>query len=183
MNLSMTEIWIRKGVKNMNMFEAMIKDKEPAYIIEYVNEIIDLTALVFTKLEEMEEYDTFSLIDAYMRHSEIRRKMDEGNWSALNKGHKQVLNSIDYSLGKPNDHSMELDGILLDWMARIYVLLQWAYRIPSAEISRVLPAAELCRTYNPLHETSEKTACEKLIHKYFLEYEENKDNQTKAEER
>lgn len=57
----------------------MENTERTAYDIAYLNNEIDLHALLFVKLNEMEQYDVCSLIDEYMRHSEIRQKMDEGN--------------------------------------------------------------------------------------------------------
>lgn len=67
-----------------------------AYDEIYLEDVIDLHTLLFIKLTEITEYDLCSMIDVYMQHSEIRRKMDVGNWSALNKGYKQLKNSIDF---------------------------------------------------------------------------------------
>lgn len=148
----------------------MENTERTAYDIVYLNDEIDLHALLFVKLNEMEQYDACSLIDEYMRHSEIRRKMDEGNWSALNKGYKQLLHSIDAARCSPRG-GMEYDDILLRWTAAIYVTLQWKYCIPSAVISGRIPAAELMRLYSPLSETSYKTACEKLYKKFLADVE------------
>ena len=147
-----------------------VKEKAP-YDEAYLKDVMSVHGLMFVKLtEEKSEYDIFSMIDTYMRHSEIRAKMDIGNWSALNKGYKQLLNSIDFSLCEPAEiigSDMLPDPILLKWAADIYVLLQWYYDIPSAEISKKLPSRELCATYNPLHETSYTNACTKLYKKYL----------------
>lgn len=137
-----------------------------AYPIEYLPFVISLHRLVFIKLSQ-EEYDTFSLIDAYMRTSDIRHKMDIGNWSALNKGHKQVLNSIDRSGCVKKTEDISDDDILLHWLADIYVLLQWRYSLSSKDISERIPAKRLSQLYYPLHEASEKIACEKLYHKFY----------------
>lgn len=142
--------------------------KNTAYDEGYLESVMKVHGCLFSKLSEIEEYDVFSMIDAYMQHSGIRRKMDEGNWSALNKGYKQLLNSIDFTLCKPRKNTMLFDDILLGWIADIYVLLQWRYNIQSAKISQKLSAEELCRAYNPLHETSYENACEKLHRKYLV---------------
>ena len=140
-----------------------------AYDSLYVESMMSVHSLVFLKLWELKkEYDIFSMIDVYMQYSPIRAKMDVGNWSALNKGWKQIFNSIDFSLCAPKTEDIEMDGILLGWMADVYVLLQWRYNLPSAVISQKIPARTLCCVYNPLHETSYSNACEKL-HKKFLE--------------
>lgn len=139
-----------------------------AYDCLYLEDMMSVHGLMFSKLvKNKPEYDVFSMIDTYMRHSDVRHKMDLGNWSALNKGWKQLFNSIDFSLCKPITRDILFDDILLGWVADIYVLLQWRYNIPSAEISQKLPAEVLCDMYNPLHETSHMNACEKLYHKFL----------------
>ena len=138
-----------------------------AYDEIYLEDVIDLHTLLFIKLTEITEYDLCSMIDVYMQHSEIRRKMDVGNWSALNKGYKQLKNSIDFSLCAPRKEAIECDRILLNWISQMYVRLQWKYCIASAEISRAIPSALLIRLYDPLHETSYNNACEKLYRKYL----------------
>ncbi len=143
--------------------------RRTAYDISYLNDVIDLHALLFVKLSEMEQFDTCSMIDTYMRHSEIRAKMDKGNWSALNKGYKQLLHSIDTERCVPRGDTEEYDRILLHWVAAVYVTMQWRYCIPSAEISERIPAAELIRMYSPLSETSCRIACEKLYKKFFAD--------------
>lgn len=140
-----------------------------AYDRLYLEDMMGVHGLMFSKLVvNKPEYDVFSMIDTYMRYSDIRRKMDLGNWSALNKGWKQLFNSIDFSLCKPRTKDIPFDDILLGWVADIYVLLQWQYNIPSAEISQKIPAEVLCGLYNPLHETSYQNACEKLHHKFLV---------------
>lgn len=152
------------------------KDSGHPYIVEYLEPLIKVHYLVFEKIAAQKEYDAFSMMDAYMLFSEIRQRMDAGNWSALNKGWKQIFNDI------PKDkcekyHGQEPDDILAHWMAHIYVLFQWLYNIPSNEICRRIPAKELSHIYNPLHEVSEKTACQKLLHKYFPDKENDYDQQ------
>ncbi|MCM1055358.1 MAG: hypothetical protein NC394_07540 [Bacteroides sp.] len=152
-------------------FGGSAEQRLPSYDEAYLTDVMNVHGLLFEKLaEEKSEYDIFSMIDTYMRCSEIRAKMDKGNWSALNKGYKQLLNSIDFShcsSAKTAEPSDPPDPILLGWMADIYVLLQWRYNMPSAEISKKLSAHELCRTYYPLHETSHSNACDKLYKKYL----------------
>lgn len=142
--------------------------KETAYDEAYLKDVINVHCFLFSQLAQNRQYNIFSMIDVYMQHSDIRRKMDEGNWSALNKGYKQLLNSIDFSMCEPNEDKTEVDNILLGWMATVYVMLQWKYKLFSAEISMKLSAKELCKTYDPLHETSYENACEKLYYRYLF---------------
>ena len=112
-------------------------------------------------------YSFCSLVDAYLTTSKIRSDMDKGNWSALNKGHKQILNDIDYSKALPKGDEPYITDFIAHWFADIYVLLQWTYNIPSIEIAKKLPARELLSIFNPLHEISEEKAVEKIYEKYF----------------
>lgn len=138
-----------------------------AYDSSYLEDVEDVHTLLFLKLNEIEQYSLCSMIDEYMQHSEIRKKMDKGNWSALNKGYKQLLHSIDFTRCKPKADNTEYDNILLEWVAHVYVMLQWKYNIPSKTISQKVPAELMMKLYNPLHETSYPNACEKIYKKYL----------------
>lgn len=139
-----------------------------AYDKAYLEGVCNVTKTAFSCLVES-NYDFFDAVDAYMQTSEIRQKMDAGNWSALMKGHKQLLNSIDYANCKPNiENEDKIDMIMYRWIADIYVYLQWMYNLPSKAISLRVNARELYRIFTPLHETSIKNACEKIFNKYKL---------------
>lgn len=155
------KIMTKGGIREMN------KAQEYAYDELYLEPNMDLHRLLFVKLAENEQYSFCSLVNNYMQTSEIRRKQDEGNWSALNKGYKQLLNSIDLSGCESKDKNEFVDDIMAHWIADIYVLFQWMYNIPSDVISKNVPAEEMIKIYNPLHETSEKNACEKIYQIYF----------------
>lgn len=135
-----------------------------AYDRFYLNGNRKITEYLFHLILES-PYDFYESIKEYMAHSEIRRKMDEGNWSALNKGIKQVYNSIDFSEIPLGDNGY-MDETVSDWIADVYVYLQWEYMISSAEIVSWLPPETVCQNYNPLHETSLSNACVKLYQKY-----------------
>lgn len=140
-----------------------MKDDKP-YIIEYLEPLMNLTRLVFIKLNENNNLDIFDLIDSYMRYSEVRVGMDKGNWKYLNMGWKQVYNSVPMDNIKEGEKT---DTFMLHWMADIYTYLQWMTNISSEEISKKCPAKELAKIYYPLHETSIKNACEKIYYKYL----------------
>ncbi len=144
------------------------KGKQHAYDALYLDDNINVHSLLFSKFNEVEQYSVYSMIDTYMQTSEIRKKMDVGNWSALNKGYKQLFNSADYSQCEKrnaNDYE-EADWILLEWIATIYVIMQWKYIIPSEKINQAIPSLQLAHYYHPLSETSHLNACEKLFNKY-----------------
>ncbi len=140
-----------------------MKDDKP-YIIEYLEPLMNLTRLVFIKLNENNNLDIFDLIDSYMRYSEVRVGMDKGNWKYLNMGWKQVYNSVPMDNIKEGEKT---DTFMLHWMADIYTYLQWMTNLSSKEISEKCPAKELAKIYYPLHETSIKNACEKIYYKYL----------------
>ena len=140
-----------------------MKDDKP-YIIEYLEPLMNLTRLVFIKLNENNNLDIFDLIDSYMRYSEVRVGMDKGNWKYLNMGWKQVYNSVPMDNIKEGEKT---DTFMLHWMADIYTYLQWMTNLSSKEISEKCPTKELAKIYYPLHETSIKNACEKIYHKYW----------------
>ena len=65
-------------------------NKNKAFMYEYLEPLIDITKFVFVLLNHMSDIDTVNAIDAYYHTSDIRLKMDKGNWMALNKGSKQI---------------------------------------------------------------------------------------------
>ena len=142
----------------------------PAYNKMYLDSNMNLHRLLFFDFMNNKEYDFFSLIDTYMQTSEIRAKMDIGNWSALNKGDKQLLNSIDYTRCKKNSqNNSNIDYFIMHWMADIYSMFQWMYAISSADINKRIPSKEMYKIYYPLHEASHKIACEKIYETYFIQ--------------
>lgn len=131
---------------------------------DYLNPLINLTKLVFIKFNEENDLDIYQQINEYMQKSDIRKGMDNGNWKDLNKGWKQVYNSIDksnLSIGE------KLDDTMLHWLAEIYTYWQWRYKHLSMDINQKCPAKELAKLYYPLHETSTEIACQKLECKFF----------------
>ena len=136
-----------------------------AYDKDYLIGTMDLTRLVFIMLNEQNILNIYDQIDAYFQTSEIRERMDKGNWSALMKGSKQVFNSIDKS-NCANDNEKS-DDIMLHWLADITVYLQWKYNLSSREFNTKCDARTLANLYYPLHETSINNAADKLYHKFY----------------
>ncbi len=155
------------GSDNIYVRKPKAQTESPAYDERYLDDVMKVHEYLFELMEQCEQYDTLSMIDSYMRYSSIRKRMDEGNWSALNKSGKQLYNDIPLQYCKEKESDEKYDGILLGWVADIYVLFQWKYNLPSVYISAMVPAKEIIRAFNPLHETSYKNACEKFYHKYF----------------
>lgn len=136
-----------------------------AYDKEYLIGTMNLIRLVFIQMNEINDLNIYNQIDAYMRTSDVRKKMDEGNWSALMKGWKQVYNSVDFSICKADNEKS--DDAMLHWLADIYTYWQWRYSLSSKDISEKCNAEMLSKLYYPLHETSIQNACEKLYNKFF----------------
>lgn len=135
-----------------------------AYDKFYLSGIFKITRFLF-HIFIQSGHDYFACINEYMKHSTIRKKMDEGNWSALNKGIKQLRNSVDITDVCENDNAY-MDEIMSDWISDIYVYLQWKYKLVSANIVEYLPPELLYDLYNPLHETGIDNACDKLYKRY-----------------
>lgn len=143
-----------------------MNDKQTSYSYDpfYLTGILKLTRFLFHKFIES-GYDFFDATKRYMEYSPIRQKMDQGNCSALNKGINQLYHSVDFTDVPKSDNS-DIDGIMSDWIADVYVYIQWRYQVSSADLVRHLPPEELCQLYYPLHETSLAAACEKLYQRY-----------------
>lgn len=144
-----------------------MNDRQISYAYDrfYLTDVLKLTRYLFHEFIKS-GHDFFEAVKTYMEYSPIRLKMDQGNWSALNKGIKQVFNSVDLS-AVPENNNAYMDGILSDWIADVYVYMQWRYRFASADLVKHLPPELLCREYYPLHEANLSVACEKLYHKYY----------------
>ena len=138
--------------------------KHPAYPKEYLEGTMNLIRLVFIQMNEINDLDIYQQIDAFLRFSDIRQKMDEGNWSALMKGWKQVYHSVPLDACDPGEKA---DGVLLHWMADIYTYWQWKYNRSSRIMSYRCPAKELAKLFYPLHEASIPNAAGKLDQRFF----------------
>lgn len=134
---------------------------------DYFADIARRQRYLFSMIDELEEYSTFDVIDAYFKTSAIRKKIDEGNIGALNKSPKQCFNDIDFDIVSKTTIKEHYDNILLNWISDIYVLLQYTYKLYCYEIVSKIPSRLLYKAYFPLHETSRKNACTKLYDKYL----------------
>ena len=141
------------------------KTDDYAYDRFYLSGIMKLTRFLFHEFIKS-GHDFYGAVKLYMEKSPIRLKMDQGSWSALNKGIRQLYHSVDIETVPPNTNNY-MDGILSDWMADVYTYMQWRYRLSSAVLVRILPPELLGEAYYPLHETGLSVACEKLYMKYF----------------
>lgn len=130
----------------------------------YLEPLIKLTRYVFI-LWNNSGKDTFEAIDEYLTNSIIRQKMDKGFTPFLNKGSKQVFNSI--NLAKCKDNQNPVNESIVYWLADIYTTLQWKYNIPSSFICDKIPSKTLAELYNPLHEMSINRACNRLYNQYL----------------
>lgn len=106
-----------------------------------------------------DQLDTLDFIDAYMK-SDARKKMDEGDYIALNYGSKQVYNRIDKTNCKHKTTIYDLD--ILHWMAEVYCTLQWTYCIYSKDIDSFLPARDLYAKYEAMKDLPMEDCCKQL---------------------
>lgn len=150
---------------------ANLKKNNISFPEEYIISLTNLIQLVFIKMNELNDYDIYKQIDLFMQ-SNIRKMMDDGNWVALNKGWKQVYNSLNF---KKLPFGNKLDITKLKWIASIYTFWQWKYNHSSYEINKKCNAKQLEELYYPLHEVSIKAACVKLEQKYYMMSELNYD--------
>lgn len=142
---------------------------EVAYFEPYLEPLIELHKYlfhIFLERDDYKIYDFHSLVDTYMRDSELRAKMDIGNPSALNSGINQVLHSIPLERCIPAGN-VEMDRIMSNWIAAVYNLLQWKYKLSSKEISIMVPSAQMAYIYNPLHMVSLDGAAERIYEHYW----------------
>lgn len=140
--------------------------KPPAYDECYLDMMYQKTRFLF-KLMARNKMDVFEGISNYMM-GDYRRYMDMGNPLYLNKTPKQILGEMGYIPDIDAEISWDYDELILEWMADVYVYLQWKYGIASAEIVQKIPPAELYQRYYPLHETSVLNGCSKLIEIYEI---------------
>ena len=148
-------------------------NKNKAFMYEYLEPLIDVTKFVFVLFNHMSDIDTVKAIDTYYQTSDIRLKMDKGNWMALNKGSKQILLSVNLD-NCYEENPQKINGIMLYWIANIYTKWQWNHpELTSKEINEKCPVTTLMKLYYPLHETSDEKAIEILNNRYFGLNKEN----------
>ena len=135
----------------------------PAYDENYLDGMIAKTRYLF-KLIGRNCCDVFSAIVNYMK-SDYRKYMDMGNPIYLNKTPKQIMEELDISIQNDHEISEEYDEFILEWMADIYVYMQWRYDLSSAEIVEKTTPESLYQKYYPLHETSVENGVRKLLNK------------------
>ena len=141
--------------------------KKPAYDICYLDMMFQKTRFLF-RLMARNHLDVFSVITNYMT-GDYRKYMDMGNPLYLNKTPKQILGEMGYRVNMREEISLDYDEMILDWMADIYVYMQWKYALWSAEIVEKVKPEELYKMYYPLHEASIENGCEKLLKKVETE--------------
>lgn len=92
-----------------------------------------------------EPYDALSFINVYMK-SDVRAKMDEGDYTTHGYGGSGVYRRIDKSECLPRTKEYDIEK--LRWMAEVYCIIQWKYNIYSKDIASVLPASVLYEICN-----------------------------------
>lgn len=133
----------------------------PAYDESYLDGMITKTRYLF-KLIGRNCADPFSAIAGYMK-SDYRKYMDMGNPMYLNKTPKQIMEELDIRIQNDCEISEKYDEFILEWMADIYVYMQWKYDLSSAEIIEKTTPESLYQKYYPLHETSIENGVRKLL--------------------
>lgn len=133
----------------------------PAYDESYLDGMIAKIRYLF-KLIGRNCSDPFSVIANYMK-SDYRKYMDMGNPIYLNKTPKQIMGELNISIQNNHKISEKYDEFILEWMADIYVYMQWEYDLSSSEIVEKLTPEKLYQQYYPLHETSVENGVRKLL--------------------
>lgn len=146
--------------------------KSLAYDECYLDMMFQKTRFLF-KLIARNRLDVFSVITDYMRGL-YRKYMDMGNPLYLNKTPKQILGDLGYRVDMNADLSLDYDEMILEWMADIYVYMQWRYKLWSARIVETVKPETLYKMYYPLHEASITNGCEKLMKRYQIAAEDLK---------
>ena len=135
----------------------------PAYDESYLDGMIAKIRYLF-KLIGRNCSDPFSVIANYMK-SDYRKYMDMGNPIYLNKTPKQNMGELNISIQNNHKISEKYDEFILEWMADIYVYMQWKYNLSTAMIVGQTPPESLYQKYYPLHETSIENGVRKLLNK------------------
>lgn len=146
--------------------------KSLAYDECYLDMMFQKTRFLF-KLIARNRLDVFSVITDYMRGL-YRKYMDMGNPLYLNKTPKQILGDLGYRVDMNAELSLDYDEMILEWMADIYVYMQWRYKLWSARIVETVKPETLYKMYYPLHEASITNGCEKLMKRYQIAAEDLK---------
>ena len=133
----------------------------PAYGESSLDGMITKTRYLF-KLIGRNCADPFSAIASYMK-SDYRKYMDMGNPMYLNKTPKQIMEELDIRIQNDCEINEKYDEFILEWMADIYVYMQWKYDLSSAEIIEKTTPESLYQKYYPLHETSIENGVRKLL--------------------
>ena len=130
-----------------------------AYDKVYLDSIYKIHEYLFHLFMES-EFDYFDCIRKYL-HSNGRKLMDMGNPLALNETPKRLFGKIQNQNIQIGSNEI-IDPIISNWVADIYVYLQWSRNIPSAFLCDRIDPKRLYSMYYPLHETSIEQAGRKL---------------------
>lgn len=105
--------------------------------------------------------NTFDAVKMYMI-SEQRAAMDVGHPKYINMTPKQLTNRMyeDCALKQSSD---DCDEFIMNWIARIYVLIQFSTEKSSVEIVNRISPEWLYKHYSPLHETSDTNGVRKIL--------------------
>ena len=141
----------------------------PAYDEVFLGNMILAHQDGYMLFNKLEDYNTASLIDSYMRTSNCRSGMDNGGTRWLGfAGGGTIVSYTDKSQCKRGNEKMDDD--VLDWIAEAYTVFQWMYNLKSKDISEVLPAKRMEALHAELSQYPISVVCEKLCGIYEAEH-------------
>ena len=76
---------------------------------------------------------------------------------------REIMEELDIRIQNDSEINEKYDEFILEWMADIYVYMQWKYDLSSAEIIEKTTPESLYQKYYPLHETSIENGVRKLL--------------------
>ena len=132
----------------------------------YLQHVIKVHEYLFNFFARTDK-DTFDAIKRYMI-SEQRAAMDARNPKYLNVTPEQLVNEV-YGQCSLRPEEDNLDEVLMNWVAKIYVLLQFQTEYSSMEIVNRVRPEWLYSNYSFLHEASDANSVEKIIETFWTD--------------
>ena len=138
-----------------------------AYDRIYLHSVVYHSQALFRIMSDRDE-NLFDALRLYMISFQ-RMLMDVGNPLAINKTPRQLISRMydGYKLKSGDSQAGNYDKFILNWMARIYVRLQFETCMSSMHIVNVLKPEWLYKYYYPLHEASIENALRKINDIFF----------------
>lgn len=159
---------INKEQEN-NLIDSMMHPKTHPYHKMFLDDMEKTHKDLFERfIKEISNKDFFSLVDAYLITSEIRKFIDKGTRYGLERTSKSCIESINMDLCFNNESKNEIDVNTAKWMGTVYNYMQWKYNITSQEICEHIPAKELYNLYETYKEQTLNEVVNTLHHDYFI---------------